>query len=105
MAHKHAVLAQAHSSPAKRERLEARITPEQKRLIERAADLRGTTVTEFVVMSAQAAAADTISEFEVLRLRDKAHEVFVDALLNPPAPNRAAKAAAQRYLRRTGKGR
>jgi uncharacterized protein (DUF1778 family) len=33
----------------KEQRLEARVTPEQKRLIERAATLRGTTVTEFVV--------------------------------------------------------
>ena len=87
------------SSPhaRKEQRLEARITPEQKRLIERAADLRGTTVTEFVIASAQQAAADTIKEFEVLTLREEAREVFVDALLNPPLPNQAARAAARRF--------
>ena len=37
----------------KEERLEARVTPAQKRLIERAATLRGTSVTEFVVVSTQ----------------------------------------------------
>ena len=46
-----------HPRPRKQERLEARVTPDQKRLIERAAELRGTTVTEFVVVSAQQAAA------------------------------------------------
>ena len=39
----------------KEERLEARITPAQKRLIERAAALRGTSVTEFLVASAREA--------------------------------------------------
>jgi uncharacterized protein (DUF1778 family) len=86
----------------KEQRLEARLTPEQKRLIERAAALRGTTVTEFVVASAQDAAADTIKNFEVLHLRDEAREAFVNAVLNPPAPNPAARAAAARYKKQRG---
>ncbi len=86
----------------KQQRLEARVTPEQKRLIERAATLRGTTVTEFVVASAQDAAADTIKNFEVLHLRDEAREVFVNSVLHPPRPNRAARAAAARYKKQRG---
>jgi len=86
----------------KEQRLEARVTPVQKRLIERAATLRGTTVTEFVVANAQEAAANTIKDFEVLHLRDKAREVFVNAILNPPAPTDAARAAAERYKDRMG---
>jgi len=66
-------------------------------MIERAAALRGTTVTEFVVASAQQAAADTIKDFEVLTLRDQARKVFVNAILNPPHPNETAGAAARRY--------
>ena len=42
------------------ERLEVRTTSAQKRLIERAAGLRGTSVTDFVVSNIQAAAAETI---------------------------------------------
>jgi len=79
------------------ERLEIRTTSAQKRLIERAAQLRGTSVTDFVVSNIQAAAAETIREFESLFLRDKAREVFVKALLNPPQPNKALKAAAARH--------
>lgn len=89
-------------SSGKQERLEARIAPSQKRLIERAAELRGTTVTEFVLISAQEAARKTINEFEVLNLRDDAREVFVQAVLNPAAPNDAARAAAKRYRQRMG---
>ena len=86
----------------KEERLEARITPAQKRLIERAAALRGTSVTEFVVASAQEAATSTIKDFEVLQLRDEAREVFIQAVLNPPAPTDAARHAAERYRKHMG---
>lgn len=85
----------------KAERLEARVTPKQKRILERAAELTGSTLTSFVVVSAQQAAAEVIRDFEELRLRGKAREVFVNALLNPPPPNAAAKAAARRYRERT----
>ena len=90
------------SRSRKQERLEARISQDQKRLIERAAELRGTTVTEFVIASAQQAAADTIKDFEVLTLRDQARKVFVNAILNPPLPNQAARAAARRYKAQLG---
>jgi len=86
----------------KEERLEARVTPAQKHLIERAAALRGTSVTEFVVASAQEAATSTIKDFDVLHLRDQAREVFINAVLNPPAPNDAARAAALRYRKNMG---
>ncbi|MBI4470897.1 MAG: DUF1778 domain-containing protein [Acidobacteria bacterium] len=88
--------------PTKQERLEARITSEQKRLIERAARIRGTSVTEFVVMSAQQAATETIANYETLSLRDEARSVFINALLNPPVANTRARAAARRYKRRMG---
>ncbi|HEY2932809.1 MAG TPA: DUF1778 domain-containing protein [Acidobacteriota bacterium] len=87
------------------ERLEARVTRDQKRIIARAAELRGTSVTDFVVASAQRAAAETIKDFETLILHDEARDAFVKALLNPPAPSTAAKAGARRYKRRMGRDR
>ncbi len=88
--------------PAKRERLETRITPAQKRLIERAARLRGTSLTDFVVLSAQQAATEVIQDFEVLTLRGRDQEIFIKAILNPPEPSAAMKAAVARYKRRMG---
>ena|SRR5437868_419209 len=87
---------------SKHKRLEARVTPAQKRLIERAAELRGTTVTDFVVASAQRAATETIKDFETLRLQNKSSEVFVNAVLNPQAPAPAARTAARRYKQHMG---
>ena len=95
-------LRKARKTFSKNQRLEARVTPDQKQLIERAAELRGTTVTEFVVVSAQRAATETIQEFQTLRLNDRASEVFVNAILNPRAPNRRARAAARRYKKEMG---
>jgi uncharacterized protein (DUF1778 family) len=90
--------------PSKKwERLEARVTVDEKRLIVRAANLRGTSVTDFVVVSAQQVAKETIKDFEILRLRDEAREVFVNAILNPPAPNKAARMAAARYKEYVGR--
>ena len=79
------------------ERVEARVTAEQKRLLERAAALEGRSLTDFVLTSAQAAAADTISRHELLRLTPEDQEAFVASLLNPPPPNEALRAAAARY--------
>jgi uncharacterized protein (DUF1778 family) len=59
-------------------------------------ELRGTSVTDFVVAEGQEPAAATIREFETLHLRDKAREVLVRSLLNPPEPGAAAKAALAR---------
>jgi uncharacterized protein (DUF1778 family) len=84
----------------KENRLKARVTPEQKELIARAAALRGSSVKEFIVASAQEAAAETIRDFELLTLHNEASNVFVNAVLHPPAPNEAARKAAQRYGQR-----
>lgn len=96
-------VAKAARRALKQDRLEARVTPEQKRLIARAATLRGSSVTEFIVASAQQAAADTIKNFNLLTLRDEARDVFVNAILHPPAPNEAARKAARRYKDQMGR--
>jgi uncharacterized protein (DUF1778 family) len=85
---------------SKKERLEARLTAEQKRHIERAARIKGTSVSDFVVLSAAEAAVRTIREQEVLTLNERARKVFARALLNPPAPGRTLLAAAKSYKER-----
>jgi len=84
----------------KKERLEARLTPEQKKHIERAARIRGTSVSDFVVLSAEDAALRVIQQEASLTLSDRAREVFANALLKPPTPGRRLTAAAKRYKER-----
>jgi uncharacterized protein (DUF1778 family) len=78
-------------------RLEARISPEAKALLQKAADLEGRTLTDFVVASVQAEAYRVIEKHQTLKLSLEDSEAFVNALLNPPEPNHALKAAAQRH--------
>ena len=88
----------ARAVGGKVERLEARIQPRLKTLLKKAADLQGQSLTDFVVSSAQEAAKKTIREHAVLGLTARDQRVFVEALLNPPAPGKRAKQAAKRYL-------
>jgi uncharacterized protein (DUF1778 family) len=83
------------------ERLEARISSEQKVFFQRAAAIRGLTFTDFIVESLQQAAVRTVEEHSVLKLDLEDREKFVDALTNPPAPNKALQTAAKRYRRMT----
>src|SRR6516165_4436720 len=84
------------------ERLEARVTAEQKSLIERAAALQGRTVTDFVLTSVQDAARRAIEEHELLRLTVRDSEAFVDALLNPKPVNDRLRETVRRYREATG---
>ena len=88
---------QAAYSSDKAVRLEARLNAEQKELIQRAADLLGRSLTDFVVSSSQDAARKIIREHEMIRLTIKESKRFVEALLHPPEPNAAVKKAAKRY--------
>jgi uncharacterized protein (DUF1778 family) len=85
---------------SKKERLEARLTPQQKKHIEHAARIKGTSVSDFVVLSADDAAVRAIREQEVLILNERGREIFANALLHPPAPGRRLLAAAKRYKER-----
>lgn len=88
--------------PVKSERVEARLNPDQKRRIEHAARLRGTSISDFMVSSADAAAARAIEQHEVWTLSGRDRKVFVESLLKPPTPSRRMKAAARRYRKRVG---
>ncbi len=88
------------STALKLERLEARIRPEEKRALERAAELSGRKLTDFVVSAACEAARETIQRHEGVVLTDaRDREAFVTAMLAPPAPNARLRAAAARYRR------
>ncbi|AUS99424.1 hypothetical protein CLI64_02890 [Nostoc sp. CENA543] len=93
---------QKNSTSSKVERLEARISKEQKELFQRAADIQGRTLTDFVISSVLKAANEVIQEHEIMVLSRQDQEVFVEALLNPPAPSEKLRAAAQRYKQNMG---
>ncbi len=76
------------------ERLEARITADQKALIQRAAELEGRSVTDYVVSSVQDAARRTVEAHDVMVLSAAESRAFVDALLDPPPINDRLRTAS-----------
>jgi len=84
------------------QRLEARVTAEQKSLIERAAALQGRTVTDFVLTSVQDAARRAIEEHQQLELSVRDSEAFVAALLNPKPVNKRLHETVRHYRKITG---
>jgi len=84
------------------ERLEARITADQKALIQRAAELEGRSVTDYVIGSVQDAARRTVEAHEVIVLSAADSRAFVDALLDPPPVNARLKDSVRRYRAATG---
>lgn len=82
---------------AKSERLEARVTRQQKQLFQHAAQLRGVSLTDFLVTSAQDIAEATIREHSVITLTARDSIAFAEALLNPREPNAALRNAFARH--------
>jgi uncharacterized protein (DUF1778 family) len=87
------------------QRLEARITPDQKELIERAACVQGRTVTDFVVSALQEAAKQAIADHTVWKLTQEQQKVFIGALTDAPAPNQKLQEAYKRYRKYKASGR
>jgi uncharacterized protein (DUF1778 family) len=88
------VTANADIAPTRTARLETRITSAQKSLLQRAANLSGRTLSEFVVASAQEAAAKVIRAHESIQLTRAEQTAFVKGLLAPAEPGVALRKAA-----------
>lgn len=72
---------------AKETRISVRIKPAQKALIARAARLRQTTLTEFVLEHALHAASQLVAEEKHFELTPEQFQRFCRALDAPPARN------------------
>src|SRR5438094_5090720 len=82
---------------AKAYRFDARLNADQKTLIQKAADLEGRTMTDFVLHSAEAAAERTIQDRVMLILSIRETESFVNAILRPADLGHVLRAAAEQY--------
>ncbi len=91
----------AAETSAKDERLEARITSEKKEILQRAAAIKGVSLSDFVVATAYDEAARTIEAHEVIRLSLRDSALFLKAL-DRPSP---ATAATKRRFKRAVEGR
>jgi uncharacterized protein (DUF1778 family) len=90
------------AADVKRDRMHLRLDARTKRKLERAAAYEETSVSDFVLANALAAAERVIESREKITLSAKDWDVFHDALIDPPEPNEKLKEAARRYRERVG---
>ena len=90
------------TADVKRDRMHLRLDAKTKRKLERAAAYEETSVSDFVLTNAVAAAERVIDSHEKIALSARDWEVFYDALIDPPEPNEKLREAARRYRERIG---
>ncbi len=79
----------------KTERIEARVEPEVRNLINEAAELEGCSVSEFLVASAKERAERALHHQTVIRLTTESQIRFAELILDPQPPNEAMKEAIE----------
>ena len=85
-------------SKPKDARFDTRLPEDQKAMLEKAAILGGyRNLSDFVVTVARERALEIIAEKERLIASQEDAALFVEALLQPPAPNEALIQAAEEY--------
>lgn len=85
----------AMTSTARSGRLELRVAPEEKAIIDRAAALAGSNTTDFVRSTMLDAAREEIRRQEIIELTVEGSRAFVEALMDPPEPNERLRALAR----------
>lgn len=78
-------------------RFDLRLSGQAKDHIDRAAELIGSTATEFVRTAALSAAKKVLEDYERTVLTENDRKMFFAALLNPEKPSQALLDAARRH--------
>jgi uncharacterized protein (DUF1778 family) len=78
-------------------RLEARIPVQVYDQMQRAARLRGLTLTGYLIATAGEDARRIVEDAEIMRLAREDQIRFAEALINPPKPNERLTRAAKRH--------
>lgn len=89
------------TKPIRSNRLVARISPDDKALLERAATLEGSSLASFVVSHIRTAAAEVIRQHETIQLSQTESERFLKALYAPPTKPTARMTRALELYRQT----
>ncbi len=72
-------------------RIEIRINPETKNIIEKAARIKGETLSAYIVGNSLTSAKKDIEQMKIISLDKKDRDMFYNLIINPPAPNKALK--------------
>lgn len=83
-------------SAVKKQRIDLRLTDDDKSMIEEAAAISNQSVSQFMLNSASQRAAEVIEQHRRMILTEESWTWVMDALSNPPSPGEKLKRAAKR---------
>lgn len=81
----------------KRERIEFRVTQKLKALLQRAADIQGRPLSDFLSSTAEKVASEVIQENQIIQFSVEDSLAFTNALFNSPKPNTKLQNAYKKY--------
>jgi uncharacterized protein (DUF1778 family) len=84
-------------SHSKDSRLDLRVTSEQKELLERAAAIRGVSVSAYTLLHLLPIAKQEVDTQERLVLSNRDRDLFMSVMENPPTLKGSLKSAIQKY--------
>ena len=76
---------------AKSSRIEIRTSLEIKQIIEKAAGIKGETISAYILGKSLSSARIDIEQMESITVGNKDRDMFYSLLTNPPAPNKALR--------------
>ena len=86
----------------KDKRVDLRLTQEQKELLERAAALKGISVSAYTLFHVLPAAKQDLDSHERLILSNRDRNLFISAMKNPPELKGKLKSAIAQYRAKYG---
>jgi uncharacterized protein (DUF1778 family) len=91
------MVAQEALRVGKTSRVNLRVDAASKRALERAAAYTGSTLSDFILSNALAAASEVIRSRETIALSPKDWDAFFEALMDPPEPSERLSQALRRH--------
>ncbi|NJM68829.1 MAG: DUF1778 domain-containing protein [Scytonema sp. RU_4_4] len=87
----------SETSPPKDSRVDLRVTQEQKELLERAATLKGVSLSAYTLFHLLPIARQEIDSHERLVLSNRDRDLFMSVMENPPQLKGKLKATLQKF--------
>lgn len=92
----------SQTSKAKDSRIDLRVTQEQKELLERAASLKGVSLSAYTLFYVLPAAKQEVDSHERLVLSNRDRDLFMSVMENPPELKGKLKSAIKKYREKYG---
>ena len=90
------------TSKLKDSRIDLRVTQEQKELLERAASIKGVSLSAYTLFYVLPAAKQEVDSHERLVLSNRDRDLFMSVMENPPQLQGKLKSAIRKYREKYG---